>query len=337
MKKRIVINGFGRIGRTFLRNVLTDAAAREQLEIVAINVGPGSVDMVAHIFKYDSIMGTYAGDVALHNNQLIIDGYALDVIAEKNPELAPWKRMKVDWVVESSGHFSTRQGATKHLDAGARNVLITAPASEDDVTIVPGVNAAAYKKGVHRIVSLGSCTTNAVAPTLKIINDGCGIEYAMMSTVHAYTNTQALLDGETDGDPRRSRAAALNMVPSTTGATKVVMRVLPELTGKVTGCSVRVPVPNVSLIDLTFTTSKPITAAQINDLFAVAAAGPLKGIVALSYEPLVSTDYCGNSHSVIIDAALTQVVGTMGKVFGWYDNEWAYSARLKDFLSQIAE
>jgi glyceraldehyde 3-phosphate dehydrogenase len=238
-------------------------------------------------------------------------------------------------VVECTGKFTKREGAQKHISSGAQHVLISAPAHDEDVTIIPGVNDAAFDAKKHRIVSLGSCTTNALAPLLKVLNDEFVIEQSLMTTVHAYTNSQVLLDVETK-DLRRSRAAALNIIPTTTGATKVVTKVLPELAGRVQGCALRVPVAKVSLIDLSFTTQKPISAPMINELFARAAlTQQLRSIIAITHDPLVSSDFSANPHSVTIDGLMTATSGDhMGKVFGWYDNEWGYSMRLKDFLLQ---
>lgn len=330
---RIAINGFGRIGRNFLRGVMEDASALKKLRIVAINIGPAKREYVAHMFKYDSIMGTYAGNVILEGDELIIDGHRIKIIAEIDPAKVEWQTFTIDWVVECTGKFTKRDGASKHIQAGAHNVLISAPATDEDVTIIPGVNDGAFDAAKHHIVSLGSCTTNALAPLLKVLNDAFGIEHSFMTTIHAYTNSQVLLDVETK-DLRRSRAAALNMIPTTTGASKVVTKVLPELTGKIDGCAIRVPVAIVSLIDLAFTTQKPISRPIINDVFMRASSqGKLKNILAFTSEPLVSGDFEGDSHSVTVDGLMTATNGDhFGKVYGWYDNEWGYSMRLKDFL-----
>ncbi|PKN03518.1 type I glyceraldehyde-3-phosphate dehydrogenase [Candidatus Dependentiae bacterium HGW-Dependentiae-1] len=348
---RIAINGFGRIGKNFLRVLMSDKSARESIELVAINVGPGILDSVACAVKYDSLMGTFVGEVHQDNDVLVVtpgnfsgsvttgntgdDVCRIQLFAERDPEKLPWKSLKVDWVVECSGHFTSRDGAQKHLQAGAQAVLISAPAKGEDINIIPGVNDAAFKKELHKIVSLGSCTTNAFMPMLKVLNDAFSLEHAVMTTIHAYTNTQVLLDVDGE-DARRSRAAALNIIPTSTGAQKMLESVLPELAGRVQAVALRVPVAKVSLIDLTVMTKKTLTRQTINSAFLQAARGQMKNIVSVTNEPLVSTDFGGNSHSVIIDSLLTDVCGDrVGKVFGWYDNEWGYSVRLKDFLLRV--
>lgn len=331
----IAINGFGRIGRNFLRTLLLDYKSQQKIKIVAINIGPANRESIAHMFKYDTIMGTYPGYVALEENELLVDDQRIRIFSEKEPQLLPWQSLNIDWVVESSGNFTHRQGAELHRQAGARNVLITAPAKDEDVTIIPGVNDVAFNATEHHIVSLGSCTTNALMPTLKVLDDAFGIQNGCMTTVHAYTNTQVLLDVEGE-DIRRSRAAALNIIPTSTGSAKVLSKILPQLAGRIEATAIRVPVAIVSLIDLTFTTKKTITVSAINQAFTDAKQGAMRTILDITHEPLVSNDFKGNDHSIIIDAQLTAVSGpTMGKVFGWYDNEWAYSVRLKDFLVSI--
>jgi glyceraldehyde 3-phosphate dehydrogenase len=331
----VAINGFGRIGRSFLRTFLCDHQAQKKLNIVAINIGQAALEETALLFKYDTIMGTYPASVSFENNELIIDTKRIRIVAQKDPQRLPWKELAVDWVVDASGHFTHRKDALLHIQAGARNVLITAPAKDEDVTIIPGVNDAAFNPILHHIVSLGSCTTNAVIPTLKVIDDAFGIQYGCMTTVHAYTNSQVLLDREGE-DIRRSRAAALNIIPTSTGAMNMITKIIPHLSNRIQTTALRVPVAIVSLIDLTFIAQKPVTCATINQAFSDAQKN-MPGIVAVSKEPLVSSDFKGNEHSVIIDSQLTAVSGTsMGKVFGWYDNEWGYSTRLKDFLTTIA-
>lgn len=333
---RIAINGFGRIGRNFLRTILDDKKAASQLTVVAINVGPASIDAVAHMFKYDSLMGTYEGTVTLENGYLVIDTLRIQILAEADATKLPWNKLAIDWVVDCSGKFTHRQDAQKHIDAGAGAVLISAPAHDEDVTIIPGVNDHLFNKSKHKIVSLGSCTTNALLPMLKVINDDFIIEHAVMTTVHAYTNSQALLDIE-GKDLRRSRAAAINIIPTTTGAMKVAGKVIPELRGKLEGMALRVPVPKVSIVDLVFKTKKPISVEAINNAFLKAAQGSMKNIMKFTTEPLVSCDFNNDSHSVIIDSLLTTVTGqNLGKAFGWYDNEWGYSCRLRDFLMRDA-
>lgn len=332
---RIAINGFGRIGKSFLRAVLADAQAAKKIEIAAINVGKGDPQAAALALKYDTLMGTFPGSVKYKDGALQIDELTIPVISELNPEQAPWKSLAIDWVVEASGHFTTREGAQKHLNAGAKGVLITAPAHGEDSTIILGVNRENYKS-TDRIVSLGSCTTNALFPMLKVMQDVFGIDRASMTTVHAYTNTQALLDVDaTMKDLRKGRAAALNIVPTSTGAMDVVGRIMPELVGKLMGCALRVPVAKVSLIDLTVWMKRAASAQEINAAFDRTAHSSLDGILAFTREPLVSSDYSGDAHSVIIDGLMTQAQGNVGKIFGWYDNEWGYSVRLKDFLLSI--
>ncbi len=330
----IAINGFGRIGRNFLRAVLDDQQAHHKLNVVAINIGPGEVKLAAHLFKYDTLLGAFQGSVSYDGATLIINGKPIALIAQTDPAKINWKQYDIEWVVECSGKFTKKEGAQQHISAGAKNVLISAPAHGEDITIIPGVNSQAYNPKQHRIVSLGSCTTNALVPMLKILHDTFTITQGCMTTVHSYTNSQPLLDVERS-DPRRARAAALNIIPTSTGAGRLVGQILPELDGKITACALRVPVGKVSLIDLSFTAQKPMTMQAINDAFLSAAAHFLKNIVAITHEPLVSSDFGGNAHSVVIDGLLTNVHGNMGKVFGWYDNEWGYASRLKDFLLQI--
>ncbi len=333
---RVAINGFGRIGRNFLRGILLDKRARKVLNVVAINIGSSKIDFVAHMFKYDTLMGTFPAEVVVEGDELIVDGYHIKLIAECNPLLLPWKDLLVDWVVECTGAFTHREGASKHLEAGAQHVLISAPAKDEDVTIIPGVNEEMFDAQQHKIVSLGSCTTNSFITMLKVLHDKFGIKRGFMTTIHAYTNTQVLLDVG-NKDLRRSRAAALNTIPTTTGAAKMLGKVIPDLEGKVSAMALRVPVGKVSLIDLTFEAEKDLSVNGIHAAFESAAMGPMKGIVAMTMEPLVSSDFSCNDHSVIIDGLLTEVNGNMAKVFGWYDNEWGYSMRLKDFLVYAAQ
>lgn len=328
---RIAINGFGRIGRNFLRILLQDSHALKKIDIVAINIGPACIDSLAHMFKYDTLMGTFDKPVTLEGNELVIGDYRINIIAECDPAKCPWKKMQIDWVVDCSGRFTKREGATLHLDGGAKYVLISAPAKGDDVTIIPGVNNANFDMKKHHIVSLGSCTTNALLPMVKVLHDTFVIQQGFMTTVHAYTNSQVLLDVE-DHDLRRARAAALNIIPTSTGASRVLNVVMPELAGKIKSMALRVPVGKGSLIDLTFVAEKTMNAHAINDAFLQASQSYLRGIMDITNEPIVSSDCNGTVYSVIIDGLLTDAQGQMGKVFGWYDNEWAYSHRLKDFL-----
>ena len=328
----IAINGFGRIGKTFLRTILLDETASKKISVKTINIGKGSLELVAHSFKYDSIMGTFPDDVHTEGNMLCIGNKKIEIIADLDPHNIQWARREIDWVVDATGHFTKRDKAMLHLDpAGAKNVLITAPAVNPDITIIPGINSKAYDKNRHQIVSLGSCTTNALVPMLKVLDDTFAIQQCSMTTIHAYTNNQVLLDIETD-DPRRSRAAALNIIPTTTGVSKIVNDILPGMGTRFQGMSVRVPVAKVSLIDLVFTSNQNITNKMINAALESASQGKYASIMAYTQEPLVSSDFSKDPHSVIIDSLLTSAQGHMGHVFGWYDNEWGYCQRLKDFL-----
>jgi glyceraldehyde 3-phosphate dehydrogenase len=331
MALNVAINGFGRIGRCFLRCILQDSKANKDIRVVAINTGPHKPENLDILFKYDSIMGTFPGNVSIKDNKLVIDNHEIALLSEADPEKLPWKQMGIDWVIESSGCFTIASKARKHLTAGAQKVLITAPATDEDITVIPGVNDAAYDTKKHSIVSLGSCTTNCFAPVVKVLHETFGINHGLMTTTHAYTNDQVLLDVE-HKDPRRARAAALNMVPTKTGADKVIIKVFPALEGKIKASAVRVPVAIVSLLDFTFTSARPIDKEAINNACKKYADGPLKGILEYCTQPLVSSDFAGNQASCIVDSLLTQATGTMGKVFAWYDNEFGYSSRLKDFL-----
>ncbi len=331
----IAINGFGRIGKTFLRAVMADANARKKIQVVAINLGPGRIEDAAHLFKYDTVMGRYKGDVVLEGTTMVIDGHRIELIKQMNPAGLPWKQLNIDWVVECTGHFTHREGAAKHIAAGAKRVLISAPAKGEDVNIIPGVNMGDYTDA-HTIVSLGSCTTNALVPTASVLEKTFGIDHGFMTTTHAYTNTQALIDIDI-GDQRRNRAAALNMVPTTTGATGMVGKIFPHLQGKINGHSIRVPVAIVSLLDLAVILKKPATVESVHAAFDAAASSQLQGVLATTHEELVSCDFTGDAHSVTIDKTLTQVIGSMVKVFGFYDNEWGYSNRMKDFLVYAAQ
>ncbi len=327
----VAINGFGRIGRNFLRALMLDPHAQKQINVAVINIGPANRNAVAHMFTYDTLMGKFDGTVTMKGENLVINGKSIHIITESDPKKINWQTYNIDWVVEATGQFTTRQRAQLHLDSGAKHVLITAPAKDEDISIIPGVNEKQFNPQKDRIVSLGSCTTNAFIPTLKILQDSCGIQNGFMTSIHAYTNTQVLLDVE-DSDLRRSRAAALNIIPTTTGASKMLGKVMPELAGKVHAVSVRVPVAKVSLLDLSFQADCKLTPENINSAFETASKKTMKGIVAISMEPLVSSDYSCSPFSVVIDGLLTATKDNMGQVFGWYDNEWGYSMRLKDFL-----
>jgi len=328
---RVAINGFGRIGRTFLRCVLQDKTTWEKIQVVAINVGSTQPEFTAHMFKYDTLMGIFPGVVSVENDELIVDGHRIKILSELNPAKLPWNSLSIDWVVECTGCFTDRNGAQKHIVAGAQRVLISAPAHNEDITIIPGVNEDLFNPAQHIIVSLGSCTTNAFIPTLKIVDDAFGVARGCMTTTHAYTNSQVLLDVQAK-DLRFSRAAALNIIPATTGASKMLEKVLPHLADKVSAMAVRVPVGKVSLIDLVFEAKNDISVDAIHAAFVAGSQLGMKNIVALTMEPLVSSDFNGDYHSVVIDGLLTHVNGSMGQVFGWYDNEWGYSMRMKDFL-----
>ncbi len=329
--KNIAINGFGRIGRSFLRSYLMDAQARKKLNIVAINVGPSIIENVPHMFKYDTFMGTLPHDVTYEQGKLCVDGLSIPLIGVMNPADAGWDKLNVDWVIDATGFYTTKEKAMQHIVAGAQRVLITAPGKDVDVTIVPGVNDEQFDAQNHKIVSLASCTTNALAPMLKVLHETLGIESAMMNTIHSYTNNQVLLDVEAR-DLRQARAATMSMIPTSTGASSAIKDVYPVLTGKVTGMSLRVPVGKISIVDLTFTSTSKLDKESINQAFRDARDGKLKNILDSTSLPLVSIDYTNNPHSVIIDELLTDVCGNMGKVFGWYDNEFGYASRLKDFL-----
>jgi glyceraldehyde 3-phosphate dehydrogenase len=327
---RIAINGFGRIGKSFLRTIMLDPMAARKLDVVVINIGPANIENVALLFRYDTIMGAFPGTVEQKNNCLIIDGKKIEIIAETDPLKISWKDRGIDWVIDCSGKFTSREKAELHLQAGAKSVLISAPAKGEVLSIVPGVNEQNYKL-TDKIVSLGSCTTNAFLTMLKVLYEECGLDYAAMTTVHAYTNSQALLDVDCK-DPRRSRAAALNIVPTTTGAASMVKKIIPALDGKIEAFALRVPVGIVSYIHLVFTATKKLSVETINNALLEASTTRMKGIMDFSMEPLVSSDFIGSQYSVIIDGLATKVVGPLAEVAGWYDNEWGYSMRIKDFL-----
>lgn len=327
---RVAINGFGRIGRQVVRAAKMQEVA--DLDIVAVN-DLTDTKTLAHLFKYDSVHRTYQGDVSAGEGSITIDGDEMKVLAEKEPAKLPWKDLGVDVVLESTGRFTEAAKAQAHLDAGAKKVIISAPAKNEHITIVMGVNEAKYDSDKHHIISNASCTTNCLVPMVKVIRDNFGFLRGSMVTIHSYTNDQNVLDLP-HKDLRRARAAALSMIPTTTGAAKATSLVIPELKGKIDGISIRVPTPDVSLTDLAVVVEKPVTAEQVNAAFKKAAdSGPLEGILAYSDEELVSSDYIGNPHSCIIDAKSTNVVdGTLLKVSGWYDNEWGYSSRCVDLL-----
>ncbi len=325
----VALNGLGRIGKNILR-ILMDPAVRKKVCVRAINIGPENIDLVAYGIMYDSLMGTYHGHkVSVKGNVLTLDGQKITLYAQTDLSQLSWKG--IDWVIDASGKFTKKIDAQKHISRGAGGVIITAPSPDADQIIIMGVNDQDYRKKKNQVVSLGSCTTNAVTPLLALLDDLVGIEQAAMTTVHAYTNNQALLDVE-KGDARRSRAAALNIIPTTTGAMDVVEKVLPHLEGRLTGCSLRVPVAKVSLVDLGCVVKKSLTVKKFHVAAEKAMAGKMKGIMGMTELPLVSSDFFGDSHSVVIDASMTSVQDNLIKVFGWYDNEWGYSCRIRDFL-----
>jgi len=331
MTVRVGINGFGRIGRNLFR------AAKQQgadIDFVAVN-DLGSLDTMAHLLKYDSVLGPFAGDVELGDGVIRAGGEEMKMLSERDPASLPWGDLGVDVVLESTGFFTGRAGAQKHLDAGAKKVLISAPATDPDVTVVLGVNDADYDPASHDIVSNASCTTNCVAPLAKVVDDLAGIESGFMTTIHAYTNDQNILDLP-HKDLRRARAAAINLIPTTTGAAKAIGIVMPHLQGKVDGVSVRAPVPTGSLTDLVVTLGREVTKDEVNAAYRAAAEdGPLAQVLQYSEDPLVSTDIVGNRHSCIFDSLMTMSHGRTVKVFGWYDNEWGYSCRLVDIVGKL--
>lgn len=358
---KVAINGFGRIGRNFFRaakgtNITDDlrraivgvdisastlgaafdsvVAAIRGIEIVAIN-DLGDVDINANLLRYDTVHGRYPGTVEVVDGDMVVDGDRFRVFAERDPEQLPWGELGVDVVIEATGVFRTHESASKHLAAGARYVIVTAPMSDPDVSIVLGVNDDALDVENHRIISNASCTTNCVAPMAKVIDDTFGIENGMFTTVHAYTNDQSLSD-VMHSDPRRARAAALNIIPTSTGAASAVGKVLPSLNGKLQAKALRVPVVDGSITDLVVNVSRATTVDEVNGALRAAAEGPLKGLMRYTEDPIVSSDIVGDPHSVIIDGASTMVLDSVVKVFGWYDNEWGYSSRLVDLARKLA-
>jgi glyceraldehyde 3-phosphate dehydrogenase len=332
MTLKIGINGFGRIGRLTLRAM--NQYYKGKLEVVAIN-DLADTKTNAHLLKWDSSFGKYPGTVVPGDASIIIDGKTVKAFAEKEPAKIPWKDYGCDIVIESTGRFTDATKAADHLKGGAKKVIISAPAKNEDVTIVLGVNEEKYDAAKHKLISNASCTTNCAAPMAKVLHQNFGIVKGLISTIHAYTNDQRLLDVVHD-DPRRSRAAALSIIPTTTGAAKAIALVMPELKDKLNGVSLRVPTPTVSLTDFVVELSKEVTAEQVNAAFKAAANGLLAHVLEYTEEPLVSVDFKGNPHSCIIDAPNTMVIGNLVKVVGWYDNEWGYSCRLADLAIFIA-
>ena len=331
MAIRVGINGFGRIGRQVVR------AAKERqapIDIVAIN-DLTDTKTLAHLFTYDSVHGKYEGTVSHDADAITIDGDVIKVLKEKDPALLPWKELQVDIVLEATGRFTKADDARKHIAGGAKKVIISAPATGEDITIVLGVNHDRFDAKAHTIISNASCTTNCLAPMVKVLRDAFGFKHGAMVTIHSYTNDQSILDLP-HKDLRRARAAAVSMIPTTTGAAKATALVIPEVKGKIDGIAIRVPTPDVSLTELTVEVERPTTIAEVNAAFRAAAQGPLKGILAYTEEELVSVDYIGNPHSTILDGKSTNVIdGTLVKVSGWYDNEWGYSSRCVDLIERI--
>jgi glyceraldehyde 3-phosphate dehydrogenase (phosphorylating) len=331
-KVRVGINGFGRIGRGFIRCL---AATPEAFDVVLVN-DLTDVGTLAHLLRHDSVHGRYPGTVSIKDGALVVGDDVIQISAEKDPAAIKWKDFGVDIVIESTGKFVDKAGAGKHLTGGAKKVIISAPAKSPDVTLCMGINLEMYKPAEHHVISNASCTTNCLAPVAKVLHETFGIVSGLMTTIHSYTNDQQILDLP-HKDLRRARAAALSMIPTTTGAAKALKEVLPAMAGKLDGMSIRVPTPNVSLVDLTARLERKATAHEVNDALRAAAAGPLKGILAVADEPLVSCDYNGDLHSSTVDAPLTTVAGDLAKVMAWYDNEMGYSQRLLDLARFVAE
>jgi glyceraldehyde 3-phosphate dehydrogenase len=330
---RVAINGFGRIGRNIMRAAKKHGAG---IDFIAVNDLTDN-ETLAHLLRYDSVHGRYPGEVGVSADGLVVDGDTVRVLSEKDPANLPWKDLGVDVVFESTGRFTKREDAAKHLDAGARKVIITAPAKGEDITIVMGVNHQKYDGATHHVISNASCTTNCLVPVVKVLMDRFGVRRGIMTTIHSYTNDQQLLDLP-HKDLRRARAAALSIIPTTTGAAKATALVIPEMKGKLDGISMRVPTADASIVDLTAELDTSTSVDEVNDAFRQAADGALRGILAVSDEPLVSVDYIGNPHSSIVDLLSTFVIeGNMVKVLSWYDNEWGYSMRCVDLAAHITQ
>lgn len=332
MSMKVGLSGFGRIGRDVLRAYAE--GSQDEIEIVALNAS-GDLNDLAHLFKYDTMYGKFNGTIEVVQEGFMINGKLIKVIAHRDPSEIPWKDLGVELVIDSTGAFRDRQGLQKHIDAGAKKVIVTAPAKGEDITIVLGVNDDKYDKDNHNIISNASCTTNCLAPVSKVILEKFGIKKGLMTTIHAYTNDQEILD-KRHSDLRRARAAAANIVPTTTGAAAAVSLVLPELKGKLNGFSVRVPVPTVSMVDVVYEVEKNTTAEEVNKVLKEASENELKGILGYSDEPLVSSDYIKDDRSSIVDGLSTMVIDNMVKVVSWYDNEWGYSERVVDLAKFVA-
>ncbi|MCH7674739.1 type I glyceraldehyde-3-phosphate dehydrogenase [candidate division KSB1 bacterium] len=334
MAVKVGINGFGRIGRNIFRAAKKHGAG--EIEFVAVN-DLTDANTLAHLLKYDSNFGVYEGEVIAGDNEITVDGNPIKVLAIRNPAELPWKDLGVDVAIESTGLFTAREHASKHLDAGAKKVVITAPAKNPDLTVVMGVNHGNYNPDTHHIISNASCTTNCLTPVAKVVMDNFGIEKGLMTTIHSYTNDQSILDLP-HKDLRRARAAAVSMIPTSTGAAKAVSEVIPELKGKIDGMAIRVPTPNVSLVDVVFYLEKNTTKEELNSALKNASENELKGVLQYTEEPLVSKDFNGNPHSSIVDGLSTNVIGgNMAKVLSWYDNEWGFSNRVLDLINLISK
>ena len=332
---KLAINGFGRIGRMFYRASLENEEFNKRFEVVAVN-DITDAKTLAHLLKYDSIFGPLKEEVKVEGRSIKVGKRTSQVIVERDPANLPWRELGIDYVIESTGLFTSREGASKHLEAGAKRVIISAPASNPDITIVLGVNEELYDPNKHKIISMASCTTGSLAPVVKILQERFGIEKGSLTTCHAYTNDQRTLDLP-HRDLRRARAAALSIIPTTTGAARAIGDVIPEMKGKMDGIALRVPTPNGSISDITVTLKRNVTKEEVNEVFKEAAQGRLKGILEYTEEPIVSRDIIGNPHSAIIDGLSTMVIGgNLVKVFSWYDNEWGYSCRLVDLANYMA-
>jgi glyceraldehyde 3-phosphate dehydrogenase len=332
MKSRVALNGFVRIGRMVFRKAILE----KRLEVVAINASYPA-ETLAHLLKYDTNHGPFQGEVIPLDNELVVNGKRIKLLSSRNPEELPWRELKIDIVIEATGKFNEREAAALHIEAGAKKVILTAPGKNEDVTIVMGVNEEMLDINHHDIISNASCTTNCLAPVAKVLDEKFGIECGLMTTIHAYTNDQKNIDNP-HKDLRRARACGQSIIPTTTGAAKAISLVLPQLKGKLHGMSLRVPTPNVSLVDLVVDLKSDVTVEVVNNAFIEAANGPLKGILDLTMEPLVSVDFNTNEHSAIIDGLSTMVMGTRKvKVLAWYDNEWGYSSRVVDLTMYVAK
>jgi len=333
----VAINGFGRIGKLFFRAAIQEKQFNRIFNIVAVN-DITDTKTLAHLLKYDSNFGRFKGEISYDAQSITVDDKTIRILAERDPANLPWKNLNVDYVVESTGLFTTKETASKHLNAGAKRVVVSAPATNPDITLVMGVNEDTYDPIKHRIISMASCTTGSLAPPAKVLNDNFGIEKGSMTTIHAYTNDQRTLDLP-HSDLRRARAAALSIIPTTTGAARAIGEVIPELKGKLDGYALRVPVPDGSITDLTCLLKKEVTKEEVNKALQVAANGKMKGILAYIEDPIVSKDIIGDTHSATIDGLSTIVIGGKGnfiKIFSWYDNEWGYSCRLVELLEYMA-